>query len=96
MHLVRCATGSTRYRRHLAGGAGVCARAHRAQAGRGHYLARCAFESVQGRIEVFWRCENGRFDLECTVPEGVMADVALPDGTTLEVAGGTHRFGCAA
>ena len=64
--------------------------------GEGITWARCAYESVRGRIEVFWRCEDGRFDLECTVPDGVMADVALPDGTTLEVAGGTHRFGCAA
>ena len=64
--------------------------------GEGITWARCAFESVQGRIEVFWRCENGRFDLECTVPEGVSADVELPDGTVCAVAGGTHRFGCAA
>lgn len=64
--------------------------------GEGITWARCAFESVQGRIEVFWRCENGRFDLECTVPEGVSADVELPDGTVCAIAGGTHRFGCAA
>ena len=64
--------------------------------GEGITWARCAFESVQGRIEVFWRCENGRFDLECTVPEGVSADVELPDGTVCAVSGGTHRFGCAA
>ena len=64
--------------------------------GEGITWARCAYESVQGRIEVFWRCENGRFDLECTVPEGVSADVVLPDGTVCAIAGGTHRFGCAA
>lgn len=66
------------------------------QPGPGIDWARCAYDSVRGRIEVSWRVhEDGAFELTCTVPEGVPADVVLPDGTTHEVVGGTHRFGCA-
>lgn len=64
--------------------------------GKGISWASCALDSVNGRIEVFWRCEGGRFDLTCTVPVGVSADVILPDGTAVTVGGGRYRFGCAA
>ena len=33
--------------------------------------------------------------LEAAVPEGVAADVVLPDGARPGVAGGTHRFAAA-
>lgn len=56
---------------------------------------RCAYDSAQGRIAVFWeRHQDGFFELEVTVPAGIPACVKLPCGTSYEVVGGTHRFGC--
>jgi hypothetical protein len=35
---------------------------------------------------------RGRLDVEVTVPDGVTAEVDLPDGTKQVVSGGTHRL----
>ncbi len=60
--------------------------------GEGIDWARTGYDSRVGRIETAWRNEGGQFTLEVTIPEGVPADVVLPDGTTHEVTGGTHTF----
>ena len=39
-----------------------------------------------------WRLDDGAFHLEATVPEGVEADVVLPDGEPRTFQGGTHSF----
>lgn len=52
--------------------------------------ARVSCESVLGRIESQWECDEQRFALEVTVPAD--ATVQLPDGTTREVHCGSHRF----
>ncbi len=39
------------------------------------------YDSPYGRIQVDWKLVDGRFELELTVPVGVTATVALPDGT---------------
>ena len=52
----------------------------------GSYLSR------SGRIASAWRIENGRATFDIEVP--VEANVRLPDGTTREVAPGSHRFTC--
>lgn len=61
---------------------------------RGVTWARCAYDSVRGRIEVAWKAGRSAFDLTATVPAGVRARVVLPDGTAYDVEGGTYRFGC--
>lgn len=62
--------------------------------GEGIDWARCAYDSVHGRIEVSWKVTGGELRLSATVPAGVQATVELPDGSTYEVSAGTHHFGC--
>ena len=50
------------------------------------------YESRVGRIETHWSVDGSAFRLEVTVPDGVPADVVLPDGTVHQVVGGTHGF----
>jgi len=51
-----------------------------------------AYDSRAGRIEVAWRRDEAGFTLDVTVPDGVPAEVVLPDGRVHEVEGGTHTF----
>jgi alpha-L-rhamnosidase len=60
--------------------------------GEGIDWVRAGYDSRVGRIEAAWRTDGDAFTLEVTTPEGVPADVVLPDGTTHEVTGGTHTF----
>jgi alpha-L-rhamnosidase len=48
-------------------------------------------DSPYGRIEVSWQLDDGVGSLEVAVPEGCRADVALPDGRSVEVDPGRHR-----
>ncbi|MEE1617679.1 alpha-L-rhamnosidase [Brachybacterium sp. J153] len=56
--------------------------------------AKGAYDSAAGRIEVSWSqsSADGGFRLEATIPDGVEADLVLPDGTTRTVTGGTHTL----
>ncbi|MGP9536381.1 family 78 glycoside hydrolase catalytic domain [Brachybacterium sp. AOP43-C2-M15] len=55
--------------------------------------AKGAYDSAAGRIEVKWdSAADGSFALEALVPEGVEADIVLPDGARHAVTGGRHRF----
>ena len=54
--------------------------------------ARGAYDSAAGRIEVSWEASDDGFRLEATIPEGIEADLVLPDGTTRTVTGGTHTL----
>ncbi|HYJ75437.1 MAG TPA: family 78 glycoside hydrolase catalytic domain [Kineosporiaceae bacterium] len=61
--------------------------------GGGLTWARTALETRHGRIAVEWHLGGeGRLDVEVTVPDGVTAEVDLPDGTKQVVSGGTHRL----
>ncbi len=40
-----------------------------------------------GEIAVSWRAQDGELSLEVTVPDGIEADVVLPDGTTHTLTG---------
>lgn len=57
--------------------------------------ASTAYESVRGRIECSWRVVDGGFELDVVLPEGVPADIVLPDGRIESVAGGAHHFAAA-
>ncbi len=60
--------------------------------GPGLTWARTTYDARVGRVTTSWRVEDGLFRLDVTVPDGVPADVVLPDGTRHEVVGGTHTF----
>lgn len=60
--------------------------------GQGIDWAKTSLKTPHGTIRVEWRLDGGAFHLEATVPEGVEADVVLPDGEPRTVQGGTHSF----
>ncbi|MFI8632850.1 family 78 glycoside hydrolase catalytic domain [Microbacterium sp. NPDC077663] len=45
-----------------------------------------------GHVSVAWRMTDGQLDLEVALPDGLSADIALPDGRVIEVDGGGHTF----
>ncbi|WP_374209389.1 alpha-L-rhamnosidase C-terminal domain-containing protein [Microbacterium sp. CnD16-F] len=45
-----------------------------------------------GPVTVAWRIPDGELTLEVGLPDGLPADVVLPDGRVVEVAGGGHTF----
>ncbi|WP_159500217.1 family 78 glycoside hydrolase catalytic domain [Microbacterium sp. 18062] len=63
--------------------------------GTGIDWARTSYESADGTVEASWRAAADGFELEVRLPEGVPADVVLPDGSVREVRGGEHVFRCA-
>ncbi|OAE00473.1 family 78 glycoside hydrolase catalytic domain [Arthrobacter sp. OY3WO11] len=60
--------------------------------GNGIDWAKTSLKTPHGTVRVEWKLDDGAFTLEATVPEGVAADVVLPDGEPRTVQGGTHRF----
>jgi alpha-L-rhamnosidase len=61
--------------------------------GGGLTWARTSLESRHGRIEVEWRLtEDGALDVDVAVPEGVTAEVDLPDRQQHRVTGGRHHL----
>lgn len=62
------------------------------QPGEGIDWARTSLKTPHGEVRVEWRLDGGAFRLEAAVPDGVAADVVLPDGVRRTVEGGTHSF----
>lgn len=60
--------------------------------GPGITWARTALDTRPGRIETSWRDEDDVFTLDVTVPDGVPAEIVLPDGSRHSVVGGRHTF----
>ncbi|MFJ6157582.1 family 78 glycoside hydrolase catalytic domain [Pseudarthrobacter sp. NPDC092184] len=60
--------------------------------GQGIDWAKTSLKTPHGTIRVEWRLDDGAFHLEATVPQGVEADVVLPDGEPRTFQGGTHSF----
>lgn len=58
------------------------------------HKAAAAFDSPRGRIESRWEIDDasGKFRLTCTIPAGVEALAALPDGTRHALATGTSTL----
>jgi len=54
--------------------------------------AETSLQTRQGNVSVAWRVDSGEFTLEVALPEGLPADVVLPDGREIEVRGGAHTF----
>ena len=52
------------------------------QPGPGITWARTEYNSVNGRIECHWQLKGGQFRVDVTVPDGIPAEIVLPDGRT--------------
>ena len=65
------------------------------QPGEGISWAKASLKTPHGEVRVAWTSDGGEFRLEATVPDGVGADVVLPDGARHRVDGGEHRFASA-
>lgn len=53
--------------------------------------ARTTYEAPTGTIKTAWEWQNGRLELEVTVPPGTTATVILPDAIH-EVTAGRYRY----
>ena len=60
--------------------------------GGGLTWARTSLETRHGRVAVEWRVVEGRLEVDVTVPDGVTAEVDLPDGRTGRLTAGRHRL----
>lgn len=58
-------------------------------------FAKCAIETVRGRLESYWYYADGRICFEFTVPEGTEAEIVLPNGLTETVKGGSYCYSIA-
>ncbi len=60
--------------------------------GGGLTWARTSLDTRHGRVAVEWRLDEGRLEVDVTVPDGVAAEIDLPDGQRQRVTGGRHRL----
>jgi len=55
-------------------------------------FARCALDTVAGRIKSAWYYMSDRVCFEFTVPEGTVAEITLPNGLCETVTGGSYCY----
>ncbi|HKT55181.1 MAG TPA: family 78 glycoside hydrolase catalytic domain [Microbacterium sp.] len=60
--------------------------------GPGITWAKTSYDSVAGTISTSWTADAEGFALDVTVPDGVPAEVVLPDGRVEHIVGGAHAF----
>jgi alpha-L-rhamnosidase len=60
--------------------------------GGGLTWARTSLDTRHGQVTVEWRLDDDRLEVDVAVPDGVTAEVDLPDGGTRRVTGGRHRL----
>ncbi len=60
--------------------------------GGGLTWARTSLDTRHGQITVEWRLDHDLLEVDITVPDGVAAEIDLPDGRTRRVTGGRHRL----
>ena len=58
-------------------------------------FAKCAVDTVSGRVESHWYYADGRICFEFTVPQGVEAEICLPNGYRETVGGGSYCYSVA-
>ncbi len=54
--------------------------------------AKAALDTRHGRVECGWRRTGAGYVVDAHVPDGVKADLVLPDGTTQRLGGGAHSL----
>ena len=52
------------------------------------------FESIRGKFEICWKCQDGKFYLDVMIPIGVEAEIILPDKKNFNVNGGKYNYEC--
>ena len=57
--------------------------------------AEATYRSIRGPITSAWKIEDGLFKLHVEIPEGVSAEVVLPDGTVFEQTAAAADYSCA-
>ncbi len=58
-------------------------------------FAKCAIDTVSGRVESHWYYTADRICFEFTVPEQAVAEIVLPNGFTETVTGGSYCYSVA-
>ena len=53
-----------------------------------------SFDSVRGKFEICWKCKDEKFYLDVLVPNGVEAEIILPDKKSFNVEGGKYNYEC--
>ena len=54
-----------------------------------------SYESVNGKYDIFWEWKDNKFNMNVTIPYGVIAIISLPDGNVTNVRdGGNYYFEC--
>ncbi|WP_430645514.1 family 78 glycoside hydrolase catalytic domain [Agromyces sp. GXS1127] len=60
--------------------------------GPGITWAETSYESRHGMISATWHTDDGGFTLDVALPDGLPAEIVLPDGRVEQVVGGVHRL----
>ena len=53
-----------------------------------------SYESIRGKFEICWKCQDGKFYLDVMIPIGVEAEIILPDKKSFNVNGGKYNYEC--
>jgi alpha-L-rhamnosidase len=52
------------------------------------------FESIRGKFEIKWEIKENKFYLDVVIPNGVEAEIILPDKTNYDVKEGKYNYEC--
>ena len=52
------------------------------------------FDSISGKFEICWKCKDNKFYLDVIIPNGVVAEIFLPDKKSFNVTGGKYNYEC--
>ena len=52
------------------------------------------FESIKGKFEINWEIKENRYYLDVVIPNGVEAEIILPDKTNYNVKEGKYNYEC--
>ena len=53
-----------------------------------------SFESISGKFEICWKCQNEKFNLNVVIPNGVEAEIVLPNQKSYKVTEGKYDYEC--
>ena len=53
-----------------------------------------SFESIRGKFEICWKCKDGKFNLDIVIPNGVEAEIILPNKKNYNIKEGKYSYEC--
>ena len=53
-----------------------------------------SYDSISGKFEIKWKCKENKFFLNVTIPNGVEAEIILPNNEKSYLKGGQFNFIC--